>query len=555
MTTLAAAEPARLGRAWSFWARLCVLLAATGVAYHFSLTTLVDRWNGESPLADLVLVPLLAAALFIVAALRHPYVGAVKLGAPDVVVGGAALVASLAALVVLPVLLSKYFWAMRLDLVALPLFAASAVALLFGLRAVLGFLFPLAFLLLAWPLPYTALLERMLGGFTEATDFAVAHVVSVLPVAEPVPGTDASRYLVDARPPFVVDVGSACSGVNSLLGFGIVAAAVLYCLRGPLHRKAAWLTTGLVLVYAFNIVRIVVVLAVGRYLGRAAALDALHPVAGIVAVNAAVVILFRRLSRFRLAVREVADADASDSPLARAVPIAERATARALAPRLVVLAVFTTAFALVNGGLAAAAAGYDPSGSPPAAAFGDRPSLGRDWAVRRVGSYPWAESTYGHGSSWLRFQLVPSGRVALPDRFTVWLDDVRTRDLAALDAQPVSECYRFHGFPLSVERRVALGNGVVGELYVYRDAEATWHALAWQWPVSTARGVEQERIVLLASTPARPKLSGSHVAMEPTAGAVLRALNVSRPARDPNDLLSGALTDLAARIVRTRLAA
>ena len=49
--------------------------------------------------------------------------------------------------------------------------------LLFGVRSLVPFAFPLGFLLLAWPLPYLVLLEQALGLFTTATALAVREVV------------------------------------------------------------------------------------------------------------------------------------------------------------------------------------------------------------------------------------------------------------------------------------------------------------------------------------------------------------------------------------------
>src|SRR5207244_7401324 len=136
-------------------------------------------WRYDTPLSDLVLVPPIAAALLVAASRRHRYVAFLRLGRFDLVLAGMFAAAALGLVAAGPALWSKYFWAMRIDLLTLPLFAAAAIVLLFGARALVPLAFPIAFLLLAWPLPYLALLERGLTALTHATAWAVAHAASL----------------------------------------------------------------------------------------------------------------------------------------------------------------------------------------------------------------------------------------------------------------------------------------------------------------------------------------------------------------------------------------
>jgi hypothetical protein len=208
---------------------------AVGLAYHYSLATLASDWRYDTPLADLVLVPPIAAALLFAASRRRPYVAFLRLGGLDYVLAALLLGIGFACVAFGPTAWSKYFWAMRIDLLTLPLFVAAVVVLLFGARALIALGFPILFLLLAWPLPYLALLERGLSAFTSSTTWAVARAAAWTHVAAPVPGSEASSYtVVHAGRPTVVSVASACSGVNGLVGFGVVAVAFLWLVRGRL---------------------------------------------------------------------------------------------------------------------------------------------------------------------------------------------------------------------------------------------------------------------------------------------------------------------------------
>ena len=307
--------------------RLAVAIVAVAVAYHFSLGTLASDWRYDTPLADLVLVPPIAAALLVAASRRHRYVAFLRLGRFDLVLAGMFAAAALGLVAAGPALWSKYFWAMRIDLLTLPLFAAAAIVLLFGARALVPLAFPIAFLLLAWPLPYLALLERGLTAFTNATAWAVAHAASFTHVASVIAGSGDSRYFVEhGGNPIVVSVASACSGVNALIGFGVVGIAALWLVRGPVVRRLAWLLAGAALVWALNVVRIVGVFLVAHLLGEHAAFDLLHPVAGIIALNLAFVLLIWLLPLFGLERRRLDDFEVVDTPLARTALPAHQAT-------------------------------------------------------------------------------------------------------------------------------------------------------------------------------------------------------------------------------------
>jgi exosortase/archaeosortase family protein len=533
--------------------RLAVAIVAVAVAYHFSLATLASDWRYDTPLADLVLVPPIAAALLVAASRRHRYVAFLRLGRFDLVLAGLFAAAALGLVAAGPALWSKYFWAMRIDLLTLPLFTAAAIVLLFGARALVPLAFPIGFLLLAWPLPYLALLERGLSAVTNAPAWAVERTASLTHVATAVDGSGGSRYVVDhGGDQIVVSVASACSGVNALVGFGVVGVAALWLVRGRVVRRLVWLLAGGALVWSLNVVRILGVLLAARLLGEHAAFDLLHPVAGIVALNLAFVVLVWLLPLFGLERRRLDDFEVVDTPLARTAVPSQQATPWRIGPRLLLLVALTAAVALADGQLGTAAKGLEESGRPAVAAFVDRPTAGAGWKVERVEEIGWASPYYGRHSSWVRYRLRPAGELAALGRFTVWTDAVLSPDLGALNAFTLAHCYAFHGFHVDLARRVDLGEGVIGQIFVYRTSRTTWHALAWQWPVLRGDKVEHERIVLLANSQTHPRMTSTAQSgwlME----HMLRYLNAHERSRDSNVALSHALESLAAQMVSVRI--
>ena len=266
---------------------------------------------------------------------------------------------------------SKYFWATRLDLLTLPLFVSAAVMLLFGTRALIRFGFALTFLLLAWPLPYHALIERTLGFFTAITAWAATTLAGPLGLAQPDPATEGLFMVEHKGEQFSVLVGSACSGVNTLVGFLVVGIFGLYFVRGAASRRLLWLVVGAALVWSFNVVRILGILAVGKSYGERAAFEVLHPVAGLLALNAAALVLVLLMRPFGLRWRRAVEVD---SPLAQPAEPQERATPSRFLRRLALLAVATAIVALANGTLRDTARGLTNDGRPAVAPFTASPS-------------------------------------------------------------------------------------------------------------------------------------------------------------------------------------
>jgi hypothetical protein len=128
-----------------------VLLAASVAAYHYSLLTLPQALGVSTLLAY---GGLIVVALGLTAWSPSPTGPASRIHDryTDFIIGAPLLTAALAIVLLLPTHLSVFFWLWRLDLISLPLFAASAVVVLFGTRAAWRFRLPLALLFLAWPL-------------------------------------------------------------------------------------------------------------------------------------------------------------------------------------------------------------------------------------------------------------------------------------------------------------------------------------------------------------------------------------------------------------------
>ena len=76
-------------------------------------------------------------------------------------------------------------------------------------------------------------------------------------MAKPAGSLDGTLFVVTHHgSTFPSSVVSACSGVNSVVGFLLVGSAFAAVVRGPMVGKVLWLVGGMVLLWVINLVRI-----------------------------------------------------------------------------------------------------------------------------------------------------------------------------------------------------------------------------------------------------------------------------------------------------------
>ncbi|MHB2024251.1 MAG: exosortase/archaeosortase family protein [Mycobacteriales bacterium] len=507
------------------WGRLSAVVLAVAVAYHYSLMTLLRTLGLDTPLAYLGLVPIIAVGVLALRArpaLSEPLINDRQV---DFIVGLPLLAAAIAIVIFLPARMSTLFWYYRVDLLSLPLFAAGAIALLVGVRTLWRCRLAIAFLILAWPLPYIWALNKGLNRFTNLTLGALHAIIHHLPVAVALPGGDGSQFLVGhgARA-FQVSVASACTGVDSFLGFLLVGGALLGFLDGTRLRKLSWLVSGLVLVYTLNLGRILLIFWTGSTLGQTFAIDGLHPFIGLALFGCGVAAMVKALPLYRLRIRPGvprAPAATSDRPPGWLASGGLR-TAGAI------VAAGALALGVANAGLSRYTLVASELGAPRLTSFLASPAQVAGWSVTRIGDYTWTQRFFGSGSSWIRYQYSPTGSSAPT---SVIADVVTTSNLTAFNSYGIQDCYRFHGYGLSLPRSYALGGGVQGRLLTFRDPSLPedWNALYWVWAVRTAKGTRYERIVLLAPAQA-PYLASSAGVNGPSAVPAARLASTQRAA-------------------------
>lgn len=506
MINLARSSPTLPTVPW--WVGRAGVLAAVVVAgYWLSLGSLWSDIGGQTPLAFVGLAPILAFVLLIAGLGRRtalPIPGGADLGAGLLLIGlaGAIVIAA-------PSFASVYFWTARLDVASLPLFTAGALIILFGWRVLFVSRGALVLMLLAWPLPHLVLLENTGELLTVLTAGALEWFTSIVPIATAAAGGSA-MFRIHNADPFNVQVATACAGLNSTVAFLLVGGAFMMLLRGPVGRKLAWFASGLVIVFLFNVVRVVLLVIVGWLFGEDAAMDLFHPLAGTMALLAALVIMLYLLPRFGLRPPEFAPQPPVATPLAPPV-VPARARQRLLG-RAAILAVIAVLFGVVNSTFAAYENGFEVGATSSVAValpLGDDPGTIGDLTAGKRRDIVIGRPYYGEDSSWTRYRTWSTADKTDPDRYTIWVDSVVARDRGKLSDFGVEKCYRFHGHSIDGAEQVALGGGLIGRVISVTRPEtgSTWVVLWWEWPVEVDREVRHERVVLFAATGVRPEAS------------------------------------------------
>lgn len=533
--TLLTTAPLQAPRAWrqaalAGWERLDVavqtrvklatMVISVVVAYHYSLYSLLQTVGYDTPLAYIGLVPVLAAGL---AALRRrprsePHIHDRQL---DYILGVPLMAVAIAVVALLPSAMGEMYWVDRIDLLSLPLFVAAATILLFGTRVAWRQKAAIAYLLLAWPWPYTTLLLGALGGFTSVTLSGLRLALKVLPVASAVPGADNAGVFQVAYHGhhFPISVVTACSGVDGMVGFLLVGLLFSAVVEGPKLRKGLWLAAGLVLLWTTNLGRLLLIFWVGGLAGEHVAINVLHPVAGIIIFCIGIVLMVVLLKPFGL---RLADADVARRPAP--VVIHRPGTSKVYMAGAILLAA-----SILLGVNNSTLTQYDPvataSGDPKLGSFLAQPASPQGWAANYDTEYLINKPLFGQSSRWFRYTFSPTGaKTDLHSTLPITADVINAGGLSGFSQYGVTACYSFHGYTLRDVAKVDLGDGISGQALSYsgNTEGRDWSIVYWVWPVKTGSGTRYERIILyLQNTSAQQvRLDGKAAQIQGLKGAL-----------------------------------
>jgi exosortase/archaeosortase family protein len=287
-----------------------------------------------------------------------------------------------------------------------------------------------------------------------------------------------------------------------MIGFLLIGAAVVGLMRGSRWRKLAWLATGMGLMWAADVVRVLLIFASGARFGERVALDTLHPVVGLIFVCAVALLMVRLVPVFGL--RLVVPRLRQRWQAWRDGRVPRRPAVRSARTALVMVAVAAGLAMATNLGMQRYQLLAEDLG-PPRLALADiaRASVS-GWTISWRDHYPWVTQYFGSEATWDRYVYAPRPGLAHTSAAaqSLFLDLISTSDLLTFSTYGLDACYRFHNYDIVNTDTVDLGGGLTGHQVTYhiRSDNTAWTAVYWEWPVRTRGGDRYERIILSAST-------------------------------------------------------
>jgi exosortase/archaeosortase family protein len=483
--------------------QMASLIGIVVIAYNYSLITLLQLADLNTPLAYVSLVPLISLILAALHSQPKQAEPSIHDRQTDYIIGIPLMVAALLVNRLLPTKLSAMFWVWRIDLLTLPFFVAGAVAVIFGVRILWRQKVAVGFLILAWPYPYTTVLLSVLNAFTSATLFAMAHIVKITHIATLEGSLSGGVFsIVHNGHAFTLSVISACSGVSSVVGFLLVGTAFAAVVRGPLLFKILWLAGGMVLLWTINLGRIALIFWAGQEAGEHFAIDILHPFIGLVTFSIGVGIMILCIKPMRLHLeftrqRPDPGVTVTDLPPARSA----RARSVLAVPKVylavTIVLVFGIFVGVANVGLQSYNLVANVAGESKLASYITDPVTPAGWTSRYETTFNWAQPLFGEGSMWNRYELIPQSGGNLHANTEVIADVIDTPELETFSAYGVEQCYEFHGYSLANVAQVALGGGITGQTLAYTSQQyGSWSIVYWILPVRRGAATVYERVVL-----------------------------------------------------------
>jgi exosortase/archaeosortase family protein len=484
--------------------QLSLVLGGTLVAYPYSLLTLIEQLDVQSPLAYVGLVPVFALALAGAYAQPKPNEPDIYDRQLDYIVGVPLLLAAAAITILLPHHMSATYWQWRVDLLAVPLFVAGLLAIVFGVRVLWRQRLPIAYLLLALPALYTVVLNSVLLWYTNFTVSILRDIVARVPVAVPtaVPG-DALFTVTHHGHSFELQVVTACSGVDGLVGFLLIGVLFAAMVSGPLLRKSVWLLTGLPLLWAINIGRMMFIFWAGREWGETVALDVFHPFIGLITFSAGVTIwalahrwLGLRIRGFSIHARPPGGGVAKPARSARSAAVP------AIAAATILVVIASVVVGMGDNNLKSYNLIENAVGAPRLASFLVSPAHVPGWTSAYDQQFFNGEPEFGPSSLWYRYLYRQTSDTALLRSSTpIFADVINAPGISGFNAFTVQDCYTFHGWAERGTVDENLGGGIVGQALSYDSSQyGDWSLVYWIWPVNGTAGEPSasryERVVL-----------------------------------------------------------
>jgi exosortase/archaeosortase family protein len=302
---------------------------------------------------------------------------------------------------------------------------------------------------------------------------------------------------------FELQVVTACSGVDGLVGFLLIGLLFAAMVSGPMLRKSVWLVAGLPLLWAINLGRMLFIFWAGKEFGETVALDVFHPFIGLVTFSAGVTVWALSHRRFGLRIRGFSTSTRpSHDEVAKPANRARVTAVPAIAAATIVVVIASVVIGIGDNNLKDYNLIENAVGQPRLDSFLVNPAQVPGWTSAYDEQFFNGQPEFGPTSLWYRYLYRQTSKTApLHAGVPIFADVINAPGLSGFSAFTVQDCYTFHGWNERGTVDENLGGGIIGQELSYDSAQyGDWSLVYWIWPVNGTAGdpsaSRYERVVL-----------------------------------------------------------
>ena len=192
--------------------------------------------------------------------------------------------------------LSFIFMTYRLDMLLSPILLIALISAIFGLRAISRMKVFIIYMFFASPL-----LLLPLGMLT--TPFAILNAQFVFTVLKTIglPLTS-SGITITAPTNYSISIAATCVDLGAFAALILFMIPVSYLYNGSIKSKIAWISSGVLLLFVLNLLRMLVIGLFWVYDGISSAISIFHTFIGPILFYAVIIMMMLIIGRFKLTI-------------------------------------------------------------------------------------------------------------------------------------------------------------------------------------------------------------------------------------------------------------
>ncbi|MEM3827565.1 MAG: archaeosortase/exosortase family protein, partial [Candidatus Micrarchaeaceae archaeon] len=212
----------------------------------------------------------------------------------DAILGVLALIAYILIVSYVRLLMSFVFYTYRIDALLLPLLLIGIILVIFGTDGVKKLKKQLVYSIFASPVVLLPIIEENTG-FVNSVAYLTYWLMKV--VGEPV---TKSGLTIIAPSSYTISIAATCADLGAFIAVVMFLAPIAYFYIGSRMRKFYWVVSGVLLFFAFNMIRVFSIASIWVYYGIDRAVALFHMFAGQLLFYLAIIIMILIASRFDL---------------------------------------------------------------------------------------------------------------------------------------------------------------------------------------------------------------------------------------------------------------